>query len=135
MPASEEEWKHALQPEQYRVLRCSGTEPAFTGAYWNTKEEGVYLCAGCGARLFSSDTKYDSGTGWPSFWKPMDPQAVKEAEDLSEGMRRVEVKCAKCGGHLGHVFPDGPRPTGRRYCINSAALQLEKAARKARKGG
>ncbi|MCX7865737.1 MAG: peptide-methionine (R)-S-oxide reductase MsrB [Limisphaera sp.] len=121
------EWRAQLTPEQYRILRQKGTEPAFSGAYWNHKEKGVYRCAGCGAVLFTSDTKYDSGCGWPSYYAPASPDAIVQQPDYSHGMIRTEVLCAKCGGHLGHVFPDGPRPTGLRYCINSAALRFEKA--------
>ena len=120
---SETEWRDNLTPEQYRVLREKGTERAFTGAYWNTKAPGKYLCAGCGTELFSSDTKYDSGTGWPSFWAPISESNVATEEDRTLGTRRVEVHCAKCGGHLGHLFDDGPDPTGVRYCINSASLR------------
>ena len=122
---SEEEWREQLTPEQYRVLREKGTEPAFTGALHATKERGTYRCAGCGAELFSSDTKFESGTGWPSFYEPMADDAVETEEDRSWLMRRTEVLCASCGGHLGHVFDDGPDPTGLRYCINSCALTLE----------
>ena len=123
---SDEEWKKELTPLQYQVLRGKGTERAFTGAYWNNHEKGIYLCAACGAQLFGSDTKFDSGTGWPSFSEPVAKDAVAEEQDTSLFMRRVEVTCARCGGHLGHVFPDGPAPTGLRYCINSASLKLAK---------
>jgi peptide-methionine (R)-S-oxide reductase len=119
------EWRSLLSPEQYRVAREHGTEPAFTGAYWNTKTPGQYLCVGCGEALFDAGAKYDSGTGWPSFWQPIDPARLALVEDTSHGMRRVEVACARCGSHLGHVFPDGPRPTGERYCMNSASLKLD----------
>jgi len=120
------EWKKELTPEQYEVLRRAGTERAGSGEYAHTKDAGVYHCAGCGAPLFVSDTKYESGTGWPSFWKPVAPGAVAERTDGSHGMERTEVLCATCDGHLGHVFPDGPPPTGRRYCMNSLALKLER---------
>jgi peptide-methionine (R)-S-oxide reductase len=123
---SENEWRQTLSPEQYHILREKGTERAFTGAYVNTKEPGTYLCAGCGSALFSSETKYDSGSGWPSFWAPVSTSNVATEEDRSFGMRRTEVHCSKCGGHLGHIFEDGPNPTGMRYCINSASLKFEK---------
>jgi peptide-methionine (R)-S-oxide reductase len=122
----EAEWKKQLTPEQFRILREKGTERAFTGRYWNHHEAGTYRCAGCGQPLFSSDTKFDSGTGWPSFWQPVSPSAVELHEDNSFFMSRVEVVCSRCGGHLGHVFPDGPEPTGQRYCMNSASLTFEK---------
>lgn len=122
------EWREQLTPEQYAVLRRAGTERAGSGEYAYTKDPGVYCCAGCGASLFRSDTKYESGTGWPSFWEPVAPDAVTERSDASHGMVRAEVLCASCEGHLGHVFPDGPPPTGRRYCMNSLALRLERSA-------
>jgi len=126
MKKTEEEWRKELTPEQYHVLREKGTERAFTGALYQNHEDGTYHCAGCGAELFQSDTKYESGSGWPSFYNPAESDAVETHEDTSFGMRRIEVTCARCGGHLGHVFPDGPRPTGLRYCINSASLSFKK---------
>ena len=117
-------WKEKLTPEQYRVLREKGTEPPFCGIYWNNKKKGGYFCAACGTRLFSSESKFESGTGWPSFFAPSGKGAVKEVKDASMGMARVEIVCSKCGGHLGHVFDDGPPPTGKRYCMNSAALKF-----------
>ncbi|MEA2428996.1 MAG: peptide-methionine (R)-S-oxide reductase [Thermoleophilaceae bacterium] len=125
---TEEEWAAELTPEQYEVMRRHGTEPAFAGKYTYSKEQGVYRCAACGAELFSSDAKFDSGTGWPSFTEPAVAEAVETVEDRSYGMSRIEVRCRRCGGHLGHVFDDGPGPTGERWCINSIALDLDSSA-------
>jgi peptide-methionine (R)-S-oxide reductase len=119
------EWRAQLTPEQYHIMRQKGTEPAFSGALYRNHEDGSYRCAACGAELFSSETKFESGSGWPSFWLPSDTKAVTTHEDTSHGMRRIEVMCARCGAHLGHVFPDGPKPTGLRYCINSLSLDFE----------
>jgi peptide-methionine (R)-S-oxide reductase len=123
---TEDEWREELTPEQYQVLRQAGTERAFTGQYWDCHDDGVYRCAACGAELFDSNTKFDSGTGWPSFTSPMLADAVELRPDHSHGMMRTEVVCKRCGGHLGHVFPDGPGPDGQRYCINSCSLNLDK---------
>ncbi|MEX2459030.1 MAG: peptide-methionine (R)-S-oxide reductase MsrB [Actinomycetota bacterium] len=126
VPATENDWRRRLTPEQFHVLREKGTERAFTGTYWDEHGSGVYRCAGCGAELFSADTKFDSGTGWPSFWEPIDPSRVRLETDTAHGMVRTEATCARCGGHLGHVFDDGPRPTGKRWCINSCSLDLDR---------
>jgi peptide-methionine (R)-S-oxide reductase len=125
---SDEEWRAELDPDRYEVLRCAATEPPFSGEYVDTKEDGAYQCAGCGAKLFDSDTKFDSGTGWPSFTEPALAEAVELREDHSHGVTRVEVVCRRCDGHLGHVFPDGPGPSGERYCINGCALELDRSA-------
>jgi len=123
---SDAEWQQNLSPEQFQVARKAGTEPAFTGKYWNEKEKGTYACVCCGQPLFSSETKYNSGTGWPSFFQPLEKDAVVEHTDVSHGMVRTEVRCSKCDAHLGHLFEDGPKPTGMRYCMNSASLDLKK---------
>jgi peptide-methionine (R)-S-oxide reductase len=123
---TEEEWMKRLPTERHRVLRLGGTERAFTGRLLHNKEKGVYVCAGCGAELFTSEAKYDSGSGWPSFFSPISEDRIEEREDHTGGMARTEIVCARCGGHLGHVFDDGPRPTGRRYCVNSLSLDFDK---------
>jgi len=123
---TDEEWRKQLTPEQYKILRKKGTERAFTGPNWNNKEKGTYKCAGCGQELFSSDQKFDSGTGWPSYWQPIDPKVVATEEDNTLFTKRTEVLCSRCNGHLGHVFDDGPKPTGLRYCINGYAMTFEK---------
>ena len=123
---TEDEWRKELTPEQFRILRQKGTERPFTGPYNDFKGEGVFACAGCGETLFDSRTKYNSGSGWPSFFQPSSPTVLEEHQDAGHGMQRIEITCAKCGGHLGHVFPDGPAPTGQRYCVNSASLSFKK---------
>jgi peptide-methionine (R)-S-oxide reductase len=125
IPQTEEDWQKQLTSEEYRILRQAGTEAPFTGEYWDKHGDGVYRCRACGTELFSSDTKFDSGTGWPSFTDPMNLEHVELRDDLSQGMRRTEVRCKNCGSHLGHVFPDGPGKSGQRYCINSACLRFE----------
>ena len=126
LPKTDDEWRERLTPEQFQVARQAGTERAFTGEYWDCHDDGTYECVCCGAPLFSSETKFESGTGWPSFFEALDPEAVEEQTDASHGMVRVEARCNNCGAHLGHVFPDGPRPTGDRYCMNSASLRLDR---------
>jgi peptide-methionine (R)-S-oxide reductase len=125
LPKTDAEWREKLTPEQFEVARKAGTERAFSGEYWDCHDEGVYECVCCGEPLFSSDTKFESGTGWPSFFQALAPEAVEEDTDTSHGMVRTEARCRNCGAHLGHVFPDGPRPTGQRYCMNSASLRLQ----------
>lgn len=127
MNLTDEEWRKRLNTEEFHICRERGTEAPFTGKYWDLHEDGMFLCAACGQELFESGTKFESGTGWPSFWAPASEDRVETQEDLSHGMRRTEVHCSRCGSHLGHVFPDGPRPTGLRYCVNSASLKFEKS--------
>ena len=131
---TDEEWQQCLTPEQYRILREKGTEAAFTGKYYEFKGDGVYLCAGCGDSLFDSETKFDSGTGWPSFWASIEDENVDKIKDTSHGMTRTEILCSNCGAHLGHVFDDGPQPTGLRYCVNSASLQFSERVEESPKG-
>jgi len=126
---ADSEWKEQLPPDSYQVLRLKGTERAFTGKLLHNDEKGVYVCAGCGAELFRSDDKYDSGSGWPSFFSPISDDRVEERKDVSHGTERTEIVCARCGGHLGHVFDDGPKPTGRRYCVNSLSLDFDKMSK------
>ena len=126
LPKTDEEWRQKLTSEQFQVARKAGTEPAFSGEYWDCHDDGTYECVCCGAPLFASDTKFESGTGWPSFFQALDAEAVEERTDVSHGTVRTEAVCRKCGAHLGHVFPDGPRPTGQRYCMNSASLRLDR---------
>ena len=128
---TDEQWRERLTPEQYAVLRGKGTERAFTGAYWDNKQDGLYRCAACHTALFTSETKYESGSGWPSFWEPLTPDAVRFERDSTHGMIRTEVLCGTCGGHLGHLFDDGPQPTGERYCMNSAAMAFDPAGESA----
>jgi peptide-methionine (R)-S-oxide reductase len=127
LPKTDDEWRERLTPQQFEVARRAGTERAFTGEYWDCHDEGVYECVCCGAPLFSSDTKFESGTGWPSFFQALAGEAVEESVDTSHGMVRTEARCSNCGAHLGHVFPDGPRPSGQRYCMNSASLRLRRS--------
>lgn len=127
LPTTEDEWRVRLDPDRFQVLRLGATERAFAGEYVHEKRPGTYRCAGCGAELFSSDAKYDSRSGWPSFYEALDPNAIEERPDTSHGMVRTEIVCRRCGGHLGHLFPDGPRPTGLRYCVNSLSLELDPA--------